>query len=187
MKTRRNAMLEIEMKFPVADFAPIRATLQAWDALPDPPIQESDHYFNAPDRDFARTDEALRVRRIGPRNRVTYKGARQPGPAKTRTEIEVGLAEGDKPADDFCRLLTHLGYRPVAVVRKERIVYHLERGGFALEVCLDNVSDVGRYAEVEIMAAPADLERARSVVEAVAAELGLKDSERRSYLEMLLG
>jgi adenylate cyclase class 2 len=179
-------MLEIEMKFPVADFESIRARLQAWAARAAAPIQESDHYFNAPDRDFARTDEALRVRRIGPHNRVTYKGARQPGPAKTRTEIEVGLAEGDQTADDFCRLLTHLGYRPVAVVRKERIVYHLERAGFALEVCLDNVSDVGRFAEVEIMAAAGDLERAQEVLQKVAAELGLANSERRSYLELLL-
>jgi len=180
-------MLEVEMKFPVADFASLRARLQAWGAEAVAPIQENDHYFNAPDRDFARTDEALRVRRIGTRNRVTYKGPRQPGPAKTRTEIEVSIADGDQPAADFCNLLSHLGYRAVAVVRKERIVYHLKRDGFALEVCLDTVADVGRFAEIEIMAEPADLERAQATLQRVAGELGLKDSERRSYLELLLG
>jgi adenylate cyclase class 2 len=179
-------MLEIEMKFPVTDFTTIRAALETSGAHADAPIAESDHYFNAPDRDFARTDEALRVRRIGTSNRVTYKGPRQPGAAKTRTEIEVALAEGDRAAEDFCRLLTHLGYRPVAVVRKERIVYHLKRDGFALEVCLDTVRDVGCFAEVEIMASPEDSEGARGVLQKVAADLGLKDSERRSYLEMLL-
>jgi adenylate cyclase class 2 len=179
-------MLEIEMKFPLEDFGSVRERLRAWEAEPDAPIQESDHYFNAPDRDFARTDEALRVRRIGTENRVTYKGPRQPGPAKTRTEIEVGIAEGDQAAEDFCRLLTQLGYRPVAVVRKERIVYHLQRDGFTLEVCLDTVHDVGRFVEVEIMAESEALDRARDVLQKVATELGLKDSERRSYLEMLL-
>jgi adenylate cyclase class 2 len=179
-------MLEIEMKFPVKDFEVMRATLQTWGAQQDTPIQESDHYFNAPDRDFAQTDEALRVRRIGSRNRVTYKGPRQAGPAKTRTEIEVGLDAGDQAAEGFCRLLTHLGYRQVAVVRKQRIVYHLKRDPFALEVCLDDVSDVGRFAEVEIMAGQEDLDQARGVLQDVAAALGLKDAERRSYLEMLL-
>ncbi len=179
-------MLEIEIKFRVADFEEVRSRLDSWKARSDAPIHEADHYFNAPDRDFARTDEALRVRRIGQQNRVTYKGPRQAGPAKTRTEIEVGLAEGEHVADDFGRLLVHLGYRPVAVVRKERIVYHLERDSFTLEVCLDTVAGVGCFAEVEIIAEADRKEEATKVLQRVAAELGLTDSERRSYLEMLL-
>jgi adenylate cyclase, class 2 len=179
-------MLEIEVKFPVTDFGVVRERLSSSKARSDAPIQEADHYFNAPDRDFARTDEALRVRRIGSSNRATYKGPRQPGQAKTRTEIEVGLAEGSQAADDFCRLLTQLGYRPVAVVQKERTVYHLQQGGFNLEVCLDTVVDVGRFVEVEILAPPEALDAARQVLGEVAAELQLRDSERRSYLEMLL-
>ena len=57
-------MLEIEMKFAVADFEAIRVRLQAWQAHPEEPIDEADHYFNAPDRDFAGTGEAFRMRRI---------------------------------------------------------------------------------------------------------------------------
>lgn len=179
-------MLEIEMKFPVSDFAPLEARLREWGLRPDPERQEADRYFNAPDRDFARTDEALRVRSVGPSNRVTYKGPRQQGPAKTRTEVEVPLADGPDAAEDFGRLLVHLGYRPVAVVRKRRVCYHLTRDGFALEVMLDDVERVGRFAEVEILSPEEWKADAQATLLRVSGELGLTASERRSYLEMLL-
>jgi adenylate cyclase class 2 len=43
------------------------------------------------------------------------------------------------------------------------------------------------FAELEIQAEEADYERAKSVILATAAELGLTEMERRSYLGMLLG
>src|SRR3954462_10463506 len=113
-------MLEIEMKFAVRDFAPIEAILRSWQPRVEEPIDEADHYFNAPDRDFARTDEAFRLRRIGSRHPLTYKGPKSPGLAKTRTEIEVPIEQGNTAADDMQKLLVHLGYRPVAVVQKRR-------------------------------------------------------------------
>src|SRR5919108_1916463 len=118
-------MLEIEMKFPVPDFADLQRRLAEWGSVPATVREDADEYFNAPDRDFARTDEALRLRRIGPANFVTYKGPKQGTRGKTRTEVEVPLAEGDPVADDFRRLLVHLGYRPVAVVSKRRRLYRL--------------------------------------------------------------
>ena len=179
-------MLEIEMKFPAADFAALQRPLSAWGAAPAETRTEADHYFNAPDRDFARTDEALRLRRIDAANYVTYKGPKRDAQTKTRTEVEVPLAEGDEAARDFVRLLTLLGYRPTAVVRKQRTVYHLKRGGFALEVCLDEVEGLGRFAELEILAPEEQLDRARAVLLETAGQLGLRTSERRSYLELLL-
>src|ERR1043165_1054967 len=106
---RRTLMLEIEMKFTVAEFAPIIANLHEWKARGQPAIQEADHYFNSPDRDFGKTDEAFRLRSIGVENRVTYKGPKQGGPTKTRTEIEIGLESGAKAADQFPQLLQHPG------------------------------------------------------------------------------
>ncbi len=179
-------MLEVEMKFPAPDAAALTQRLAEWGAVADPPRTDADHYFNAPDRDFARTDEALRLRRIGPANFVTYKGPKRDAQTKTRTEVEVPLAEGDAVAADFARLLTHLGYRPVAVVRKRRQVHHLERGGFPVEVCVDEVEGVGRFAELEILVPEDRLNEARTVLQETAAALGLSGSERRSYLELLL-
>jgi adenylate cyclase class 2 len=179
-------MLEIEVKYGGADFAALERRLAEWGARAEPPRTDADHYFNAPDRDFAATDEALRLRRIGPRNFVTYKGPKCDAHTKTRVEVEVPIAEGGRAADDFARLLTLLGYRPVAVVHKARRLFHLDRDGFALEITLDEVEGVGRFAELEIQAPQERLDAARAVLLQTAAELGLRESERRSYLEMLL-
>jgi adenylate cyclase class 2 len=179
-------MLEVEMKFPVADFQALERRLAEWGAANPIARQDADHYFNAPDRDFARTDEALRMRRIGEANFVTYKGPKRDLQTKTRTEVEVPLAPGEAAAEGFTQILRHLGYRPVAVVRKKRQVYHLERDGFPLEVCLDDVEGLGHFAELEIMAPEEQLESARTVLMSTAAVLGLTASERRSYLQMLL-
>src|ERR1700730_4096027 len=105
-------MLEIEMKFPLPDFSAVESRLAQWGASADAAREDVDQYFNAPDRDFARTDEALRLRRIGATNLVTYKGPKRDAQTKTRTEVEVPLAEGDAAARDFAAILTHLGYRP---------------------------------------------------------------------------
>src|SRR5437899_7069774 len=113
-------MLEVEMKFPVVDFAPLEGKLREWGAHAVGMRQESDLYFNAPDRDFARTDEALRLRRIGRSNVITYKGPKRDKETKTRSEIEVALAEGDDAAEQFKRLIQSLGYRFTAEVRKRR-------------------------------------------------------------------
>ena len=179
-------MLEIEMKFPVASFEPVASKLASWNAQSQAPLDEADHYFNAPDRDFARTDEAFRLRRIGPSNIITYKGPKQAGPAKTRTEIEVPLAEGTEAAETFCRLVERLAYRPTAVVTKRRRQFGLRRDGFELFVCLDEVERLGKFVEVEIVTPPENRARAETVLQAVAADLGLTRSERRSYLEMIL-
>jgi adenylate cyclase class 2 len=179
-------MLEIEMKFPVADFEPIVEKLASWQARSEGTREEADHYFNAPDRDFALTDEAVRLRRVGGQNWATYKGPRQPGPAKTRTEIEVPLAKGDATAELFGRWLAGLRFRPVAVVRKWRRSYAFERGGFSLHICLDEVINVGSYVELEIVAPPEQKDRAERVLQELAAELMLGPSERRSYLQLML-
>jgi adenylate cyclase class 2 len=179
-------VLEVEMKFPVADFATLERRLAEWGARADAPRLDADHYVNAPDRDFARTDEALRLRRIGPANFITYKGPKRDAQTKTRTEIEVPLADGDTAAEGFLRILTHLGYRPVAVVRKRRRILHLEWASFPLEVCLDEVEGLGAFVELEILTPEDRLEEARAVILRLAAEFGLTDSERRSYLELLL-
>src|SRR4051794_9275883 len=102
------------MKFPCADLAALEQQLQRAGTAFAGELEEADHYFNAPDRDFAETDEALRVRRIGASNRVTYKGPKRDAQTKTRTEIEVGFDAGQAAAEDFMRLLQNLGYRAVA-------------------------------------------------------------------------
>lgn len=179
-------MLEIEMKFAVSDFAAIVQRLENWQATIQPTLEEADHYFNAPDRDFARTDEAFRLRCIGAQNRITYKGPKQGGLTKTRTEIEIALEPGPQAAESFRQLVQHLGYRPTAVVKKRRTCYDFRRGGFMLQACCDEVETLGRFVEIEIVADPADRQRAQDLLLEVVRDLGLPASEPRSYLEMVL-
>src|SRR5262245_24695552 len=142
-------MLEVEAKYQESDWDRVQAVLAGWGAVADPPREDADHYFNAPDRDFAKTDEAVRLRRIGPTNFITYKGPARHLGAQTRAEGGPRAARGDESAATAVRLLTGLGYKPVAVVVKARQVYRLTRGGFELEVCLDDVGAVGRFVELE--------------------------------------
>ncbi len=179
-------MLEIEMKFPVTDFASVLAHLSDWKADGPEILEEADHYFNAPDRDFARTDEALRLRRVGSANFLTYKGPKIDLRTKTRTEIEVPLSEGDDATKKAIDLFLSLGYRPVAVVKKKRTVYRARRQGFPLEICLDEVEGLGKFVELEILAAEERLDAGRDALFESARRLGLAKTERRSYLEMLL-
>ena len=179
-------MVEVEQKFRGVDFAALEERLRALGAVESERRMEADHYFNAPDRDFAKTDEALRIRRVGASNFITYKGPKRDLQTKTRTEIELPLADGPEAAEDFARLLVHLGYRPVAVMRKNRRTFHLARDGFEIAVTLDDVQELGDFAELEIGVAEEQLDAARGTLLRTAAELGLQDSERRSYLELLL-
>lgn len=179
-------MLEIELKFPTADFAKVEAHLARLGAVAEAPIDEADHYFNAPDRDFAKTDEAFRLRSIGAQNRITYKGPKEPGPAKIRTEIELALESGPAAADKWRQMVQLLGYRSTAVVRKRRTIHKFARDGFSLEACLDEVETLGSFVELEIVADAAQKQRAQEILVAVAREFGLEKSEPRSYLEMVL-
>jgi adenylate cyclase class 2 len=179
-------VLEIEMKFRAEDWSAIETQLIAWNAVAVPARLEVDHYFNAPDRDFAQTDEAVRLRRIGTGNTLTYKGPKIDVQTKARPEIEVTLAQGEKAAADAVRFLTSLGMKPVLEISKLRRVFQFSRGGFAVEACLDDAGAVGKFVELEIMAEEADFETAKSTLLRTAAELGLTDQERRSYLKLHL-
>jgi len=170
----------------VSDFAAIESILSRWRAKAQTTITEADHYFNAPDRDFGKTDEAFRLRVIGDENRITYKGPKQAGPTKTRTEIEIAIERGAEAAEQFRRLVQSLGYRPTAVVRKRRTIHEFARDGFSMQVCCDEVETLGRFVEVEIVAAPEKKQEAQAKLLDTARELGLTTPEPRSYLEMVL-
>jgi adenylate cyclase, class 2 len=179
-------MFEIEQKYAHADFAKLERRLAEWGAALGDAHEEADHYFNAPDRDFARTDEALRLRRIGSENFLTYKGPKQKADVKVRTELEIPIQPGDAAAAYMTRLLTHLGYRFVALVKKRRRKASLERDGCSFTIALDDVEGLGHFAEVEVLAPEERREDAERAVAALAAELGLIDVERRSYLGLIL-
>jgi adenylate cyclase class 2 len=179
-------MLEVEVRYRTTDRAGVIAKLVKWGATLAQDRTDVDHYFNPPDRNLKDSDEAFRLRRIGAANYLTYKGPKRDADTKTRTEIEVPLGNGDETAADMERMLVALRFRPVVVVRKKRQVYQLTPGGFKMEICFDDVEQVGQFVELEILAPEEQYEQAKAVLLQTAADLGLTEKETRSYLGMVL-
>jgi adenylate cyclase class 2 len=179
-------MLEVEQKFRVADLAAIEAILADRGIKLGDPQPHVDRYFNHPSRDFAETDEALRIRQVGELNYVTYKGPKLDRTTKTRREIEIPVATGAAAANGFAAILIELGFRPVAEVRKFRRKATVERSGYTIEVVLDEVEQVGVFVELECSADQDYMDSAKAAIASLAAELGLMHNERKSYLELFL-
>lgn len=177
---------EVEQKFAVPELAAIRLQLEDFGATLAREVRQVDRYFNHPARDFAQTDEALRIRSIGTTNFVTWKGPKIDSRTKTRHEIETPLGDGEHTAQQFGETLEALGFRSVATVSKLRQCFDLTREGFEFEVALDDVDSVGTYVEIELITDESGLLAAQNAVVNLGEKLGLTDPERRSYLELLL-
>ncbi len=177
---------EVEQKHRVDDLDALVERLAERGASLGAPIEQSDQYFSHPARDFAATDEALRIRRVGGASFVTYKGPKVDATTKTRRELELPLHADDTDGSQFAKLLTALNFTPVATVRKQRRPFHVEVSGRRVEGALDDVDGVGTFVELELSADDAELAASQQIIRNLANELQLGPSERRSYLEMLL-
>src|ERR1700722_9800962 len=138
---------EVEVKYRLVDHDQLERRLAEQGAAREPVITQEDVYLSHPSRDFAVSNEALRILRIGVENRITYKGPRLSGPTKTREEIEIAVTSGEGAFNQLVRLFENLGFRPVATVRKSRTPFHLNRQGLAVEVVLDRAVGLGDFAE----------------------------------------
>ncbi len=187
-------MYEVELKFRVEDSPAIERRLVGLGAHFGEPATQVDRYFSHPARDFAQTDEALRLRSVGDEVAITWKGPRLAGGTKTRREIELplgaiaGSPSGGQPAtlDRWTELLEALGFRRVLEVAKRRRLGRLVWKEADVELALDAVTGLGGFLELELIATKDEVPAAQARIEALAAELGCGDPEPRSYLEMLL-
>lgn len=175
-------MYEVELKVR-ADRDAVEATLEAEGAKPLGSVTQLDTYYDAPMRDFAATDEALRIRREhadGETTKLTYKGPLIDETSKTREEHETTVED----ADALIATLGALGFDAVATVEKHRERFEFD--GYT--VTLDRVEDLGEFVEVETEAHEEGIDDAREGVRATLEDLDL-DPEggiRTSYLELLL-
>lgn len=179
-------MFEVEQKFHIDADGEVRQRIASLGGVVGPPAKQLDQYFAHPSRDFAQTDEALRIRRVGDDAYVTYKGAKTDQVSKTRREIELPLSGGAKGAERFAELLEILGFRPVASVSKQRSKAVVRWHEHDVEVAIDDVEKVGLFVELELQADERDVPQAQACLTSLAKELGVERSERRSYLELLL-
>ena len=160
-------------------------------------VHQHDTYYDHPTRDFAETDEALRLRREtrpetspdggdatgddGPTTvTLTYKGPLVDGDSKTREEVETGVDDPDA-ADAVLRAV---GFEPAADVEKERERFACD--GYL--VALDSVAGLGEFVEVEAEGDAGEIDALRDGAFELCRRLGLDpdESTRTSYLALLL-
>jgi adenylate cyclase class 2 len=179
----RTAVYEVELKFR-ADHEAVREQLNGANAEQRGTVVQRDTYYDAPHRDFAETDEALRIRRVEregeAESHITYKGPIVDDESKTRREHETGVDDGKAVA----AALDALGFSPAAEVKKRREQFAL--GDHV--VVLDTVEGLGEFVEVEGEAGEGQIDPVRNAVKTTARRLGLDpDADMRtSYLELLL-
>jgi len=182
-RAEETGMYEVEVKV-AADLERVADRLDELGATRTGDVVQVDTYYDAPHRDFAETDEALRVRREtrdgGTEARLTYKGPLVEAESKTREEYETGVDDGETAA----AIVDNLGFDPAATVEKERRFYHHD--GYT--ITLDDVEGVGEFVEVETETDEDGVETAREGAYEVLRELRLDPDEqiRTSYLGMLL-
>jgi adenylate cyclase class 2 len=178
-------MYEVEVKVE-AGHDSVRERLAALEADHVGSVEQVDTYYDAPHRDFAETDEALRIRRETDHgtdettSKVTYKGPLVEAASKTRREFETVVADDETMAS----ILRGVGFEPAAVVEKHREFYTVD--GYT--ITLDRVSDLGEFVEVEREVGEANVDDARDGAFEVLRDLGLDPDEqiRTSYLGLLL-
>ena len=149
-------------------------------------LRETDLYFNGVTHDFAAGDEALRLRTCetlepepGMVTCLTYKGPKLDPRSNSRTEYETAVGDGETA----CRILEALGFHPVC--RVEKVRRELSLGEVTL--CLDRVTDLGDFLELELLCCEGDREAAVDRLLAALDRLAVPRSAltRRSYLGML--
>ena len=178
--------LEVELKYAIESEAGFRRRMEQCDARQIKTEQQRDHYFNHPQRDFAESDEAFRIRSDGNKACLTYKGPKIDKETKTRREIEVPLGDRETSVALSEEMLVCLGFRPVATVSKRRTTYEITWQQQVVTVTWDQVEGVGAFVELERVVSDQDFPHAKACLLSLAAELELREPIQTSYLEMLL-
>ncbi len=169
-------MLEIEVKARLRSPIETKERLLAMGAKYVKTSVQDDTYYNHPARDFAVTDEALRIREQTGQVVLTYKGPKVDKLTKTREEIKVEVFDEVMVKS----ILTRLGFRKVRKVVKTRNYYTLQ----GMKVMLDEIDGLGDFIEVE---KPGEEYEPRELIDFLGdIGVGEVDMERKSYLELLI-
>jgi len=135
---------EIEIKLRLPDrLAPIRRHLRDLGfRVAKRRALETNVVFDDADRTLRRQDKLIRLRQVGGRSLLTYKGISQPGKHKRREEIEISLPDSGK----LERILAQIGFQPVFRYEKFRTEY--ARQAEPGKLMLDE-TPIGNFLEIE--------------------------------------
>ncbi len=176
-------MIEVEMKAKIDDYKKMLEKINSIGGTYSHTEKQYDIYYNAPDKDYRKTDEALRIREIPDgddfKRILTYKGPKIDTESKTRKEIEVSIDNTDNMND----ILNSLGFKAAAVVNKIRRIFYYDD----YTITLDKLDYLGYYMEIEYVCdEDEDITEIRDNIKEVFSKLGITSGfERTSYLELL--
>lgn len=172
-------MIEVEVKAEINNFKEMEEKLEKLGAEKSKKEFQEDIYFASPIVDFARSDEALRIRSTNNDTFITYKGPKLNDKAKTRKEVEMAIESARKARD----ILEEIGFKEVRRVRKNRQYYTFEN----FEISLDDVEGLRPYMEIEIaLEGNSDYSEVQDKIFKLFEKLGITEGfERTSYLELL--
>ena len=179
--------IEVEIKLKVHNKEQLEHSLKQQGFTAVRLVVETDTYYTAVHHDFAKLDEALRIRTVkdqisGKETAViTFKGAKLDQVSMTRQELETEVGD----AKTARKILESIGFQPVIPVEKQRQYFH--RGN--MTACSDSVKGLGDYLELEILT---DSEEKRTValhkIENTLKQLrySMQETTRTSYLSLLM-
>ena len=172
-------MIEVEVNTRISSFKEMEERLEKLGAVKSKTEFQEDIYFASPIVDFAKSDEALRIRTTDSNTFITYKGPKLNRASKTRKELEMTIESSQKAADILCEI----GFKKARTVRKTRRYYDYEN----FEISLDDVEGLPPYMEIEIvMDDGADYTTAQEEIFKLFEKLGVTEGfERTSYMELL--
>lgn len=142
-------------------------------------IRQKDIYLNHPNRDFAKTDEALRLRKSNKCVFLTYKGPKIDKETKSREEIEERVESLKKSL----KIFESLKFNKTEVVEKKRLIYKI--GDY--KASIDKVKNLGEFIELEKKVKELNNKTTKEAKKFLK-KLGVKEKDfiRKSYLELLL-
>jgi adenylate cyclase class 2 len=176
-------MIEVEIKAKIQDPKKAFEKIQNIGGNYDHTEIQRDIYFNGDNKDFKKSDEALRIREIPDDddfiNILTYKGPKLDTETKTRKEIEVTIENKEKMTD----ILINLGYKPSAIVEKTRRIFNYEE----YTITVDKLNKLGYYMEIEYVTDnEEEIKNIQDKIFSIFKKLGITEGfEKTSYLELL--
>lgn len=173
-------MIEVEVKFRIADKERIANKLKELGFIAAEPVRQSDKVFLVKSdsfETFTPGDPITRIRIVNGVSSMTLKRAINTSGDSVEHEMTVN------PASAAEGLLLEMGYKAVADVDKTRTEYRRDD----TTVALDEVSKLGEFLEIEIVCNEVEAVKARDRVMATANDLGLSEVDivTKKYDQMM--
>ncbi len=135
---------EIEVKIPISNATAVKDRLQALGFTISVARQfEANTLYDTPDHRLRDRQMLLRLRQIGEKGVITWKGRGDPGPYKSRPELETTVGS----LETLDQILTRLGYNPSFRYEKYRTEFVQHENSGAV-VTLDE-TPIGNFLELE--------------------------------------